>query len=88
MPVSPPQPAVYIRIKNRAQNEYLTVTGNAADARAACVCTAPYSGKSTQVWHYCRGLFKSKVSGRTRALPSGLAASGNQDLVKSTGVRS
>ncbi|CAK6441578.1 unnamed protein product [Pipistrellus nathusii] len=56
------QPAVYIRIKNRAQNEYLTVTGNAADARAACVCTAPYSGKSTQVWHYCRGLFKSKAS--------------------------
>ncbi|XP_070262151.1 very large A-kinase anchor protein isoform X1 [Myotis yumanensis] len=56
------QPAVYIRIKNRAQKEYLTATGNAADARANSVCTAPYSGKNTQVWHYCRGLFKSKDS--------------------------
>lgn len=56
------QPAVYIRIRNRAQNEYLTVTGSVADARATCVCTSPYSGKNTQVWHYCRGLFKSKAS--------------------------
>ncbi|KAL2805211.1 very large A-kinase anchor protein [Daubentonia madagascariensis] len=56
------QPAVYIRIKNRAQDEYLTVTGNLADTRATSVCISPYSGKSTQIWHYCRGLFKSKAS--------------------------
>nr|KAF6473790.1 crystallin beta-gamma domain containing 3 [Rousettus aegyptiacus] len=56
------QPAVYIRIKNRAQNEYLTVTGNVADTRATSVCISPYSGKNTQIWHYCRGLFKSKAS--------------------------
>ncbi|XP_075398547.1 very large A-kinase anchor protein [Tenrec ecaudatus] len=56
------QPAVYIRIRNRAQNEYLTVTGNLADMRATSVCVSPYSGKNTQLWHYCRGLFKSKAS--------------------------
>ncbi|KAB0407656.1 hypothetical protein E2I00_019591 [Balaenoptera physalus] len=56
------QPAVYIRIKNRAQDEYLTVTGNVADTRATSVCISPYSGKNTQIWHYCRGLFKSKAS--------------------------
>lgn len=56
------QPAVYIRIKNRAQDEYLTVTGNIADTRATSVCIAPYNGKDTQIWHYCRGLFKSKAS--------------------------
>ncbi|XP_069328576.1 very large A-kinase anchor protein [Eulemur rufifrons] len=56
------QPAVYIRIKNRAQDEYLTVTGNLADTRATSVCISPYSGKNTQIWHYCRGLFKSKAS--------------------------
>nr|XP_051715342.1 very large A-kinase anchor protein [Oryctolagus cuniculus] len=56
------QPAVYIRIKNRAQDEYLTVTGNITDPRATSVCISPYSGKNTQIWHYCRGLFKSKAS--------------------------
>uniref|UniRef100_A0A8C3WWS9 Crystallin beta-gamma domain containing 3 n=1 Tax=Catagonus wagneri TaxID=51154 RepID=A0A8C3WWS9_9CETA len=56
------QPAVYIRIKNRAQDEYLTVTGNVADTRATSVCISPYSGKNTQIWYYCRGLFKSKAS--------------------------
>ncbi|XP_046311242.1 very large A-kinase anchor protein [Marmota monax] len=56
------QPAVYIRIKNRAQDEYLTVTGNLADTRAMSVCISPYSGKNTQIWYYCRGLFKSKAS--------------------------
>ncbi|KAK2504121.1 hypothetical protein MC885_013305 [Smutsia gigantea] len=56
------KPAVYIRIKNRAQNEYLTVTGNGANTRATSVCISPYSGKTTQIWHYCRGLFKSKAS--------------------------
>lgn len=56
------QPAVYIRIRNRAQDEYLTVTGNPADARTMSVCVSPYSGKDTQIWHYCRGLFKSKAS--------------------------
>ncbi|XP_029400077.1 very large A-kinase anchor protein isoform X2 [Mus pahari] len=56
------QPAVYIRIRNRAQDEYLTVTGNPADARTVSVCISPYSGKDTQIWHYCRGLFKSKAS--------------------------
>ncbi|XP_040606545.1 very large A-kinase anchor protein [Mesocricetus auratus] len=56
------QPAVYIRIRNRAQDEYLTVTGNLADTRTMSVCISPYSGKDTQIWHYCRGLFKSKAS--------------------------
>ncbi|XP_012329570.2 very large A-kinase anchor protein isoform X1 [Aotus nancymaae] len=56
------QPAVYIRIKNRAMDEYLTVTGNLADTRATSVCISPYSGKNTQIWHYCRGIFKSKAS--------------------------
>ncbi|XP_021094497.1 very large A-kinase anchor protein isoform X2 [Heterocephalus glaber] len=56
------QPTVYIRIKNRAQDEYLTVTGNLADTRATSVSISPYSGKNTQIWHYCRGLFKSKAS--------------------------
>ncbi|XP_048202427.1 very large A-kinase anchor protein [Perognathus longimembris pacificus] len=56
------QPAVYIRIKNRAQDKYLTVTGNLADTRAMSVCISPYNGKDTQIWHYCRGLFKSKAS--------------------------
>ncbi|XP_076974757.1 very large A-kinase anchor protein isoform X2 [Tamandua tetradactyla] len=56
------QPAVYIRIKNQAQDEYLTVTGNLADTRTTSVCISPYSGKNTQIWHYCRGLFKSKAS--------------------------
>ncbi|KAM8770677.1 very large A-kinase anchor protein [Rhynchonycteris naso] len=56
------QPAVYIRIKNRAQKEYLTVTGSTADLRAASVCVSPYRGKNTQIWYYCRGLFKSKAS--------------------------
>lgn len=59
---SPSQPAVYIRIRNRAQKEYLTVTGNVADTRATSVCVSPYSGKNTQTWYYCRGLFKSKVT--------------------------
>nr|AOY33851.1 beta-gamma crystallin domain containing 3 [Castor fiber] len=57
------QPAVYIRIKNRAHDRYLTVTGSLADTRAMSVCLSPYSGKDTQIWHYCRGLFKSKASG-------------------------
>lgn len=56
------QPAVYIRIKNRAQDGYLTVTGNVADTKATSVCISPYNGKNTQIWHYCRGLFKSKAS--------------------------
>ncbi|XP_058517761.1 very large A-kinase anchor protein [Ochotona princeps] len=56
------QPAVYIRIKNRAQDEYLTVTGTISDMRATSVCISPYSGKNTQIWHYCRGLFKSKAN--------------------------
>ncbi|XP_017822646.3 very large A-kinase anchor protein isoform X2 [Callithrix jacchus] len=56
------QPAVYIRIKNRAMDEYLTVTGNLADTRATSVCLSPYSGKNTQIWHYGRGIFKSKAS--------------------------
>ncbi|XP_040836536.1 very large A-kinase anchor protein [Ochotona curzoniae] len=56
------QPAVYIRIKNRAQDEYLTVTGTISDTRATSVCISPYSGKNTQIWHYCRGLFKSKAN--------------------------
>uniref|UniRef100_G3UPA2 Crystallin beta-gamma domain containing 3 n=1 Tax=Meleagris gallopavo TaxID=9103 RepID=G3UPA2_MELGA len=56
------QPAVYLRIRNRAQGKYLTVAGSLADVRATSVCVSPYSGKDTQIWHYCRGLFKSKVN--------------------------
>lgn len=56
------QPAVYIRIRNRAHDGYLTVTGNVFDTRATSVCISPYNGKNTQIWHYCRGLFKSKAS--------------------------
>ncbi|XP_068956833.1 very large A-kinase anchor protein isoform X2 [Petaurus breviceps papuanus] len=56
------QPSVYIRIKNRAQGEYLTITGNLADLRTMSVCVSPYNGKNTQMWYYCRGLFKSKAN--------------------------
>ncbi|XP_074854409.1 very large A-kinase anchor protein [Carettochelys insculpta] len=56
------QPAVYFRIKNRAQGKYLTVTGNISDARGTSVCVSPYNGKNTQIWHYCRGLVKCKAN--------------------------
>ncbi|XP_074454060.1 very large A-kinase anchor protein [Larus michahellis] len=56
------QPAVYLRVKNRAQGKYLTVAGSLADIRATSVCASPYNGKNTQIWHYCRGLFKSKAN--------------------------
>ncbi|XP_029876751.1 very large A-kinase anchor protein isoform X2 [Aquila chrysaetos chrysaetos] len=56
------QPAVYLRVKNRAQGKYLTVTGSLADIKATSVCASPYNGKNTQIWHYCRGLFKSKAN--------------------------
>uniref|UniRef100_A0A493TCN9 Crystallin beta-gamma domain containing 3 n=1 Tax=Anas platyrhynchos platyrhynchos TaxID=8840 RepID=A0A493TCN9_ANAPP len=56
------QPAVYLRIKNRAHGKYLTVSGSLADIRATSVCVSPYNGKNTQLWHYCRGLFKSKAN--------------------------
>uniref|UniRef100_A0A8C8RAP4 Crystallin beta-gamma domain containing 3 n=1 Tax=Pelusios castaneus TaxID=367368 RepID=A0A8C8RAP4_9SAUR len=56
------QPAVYFRIKNRAQDKYLTVTGNLLDARTTSVCVSPYNGKNTQIWHYRQGLFKSKAN--------------------------
>uniref|UniRef100_A0A8D0H0B5 Beta/gamma crystallin 'Greek key' domain-containing protein n=1 Tax=Sphenodon punctatus TaxID=8508 RepID=A0A8D0H0B5_SPHPU len=57
------QPAVFLRIKNRAQDKYLTVTGNLTDARATSVCISPYNGKHDQIWHYSQGLFESKVNG-------------------------
>uniref|UniRef100_A0A8C3KF58 Crystallin beta-gamma domain containing 3 n=1 Tax=Calidris pygmaea TaxID=425635 RepID=A0A8C3KF58_9CHAR len=56
------QPAVYLRVKNRAQGKYLTVAGSLADIRATSVCASPYNGKNTQIWHYSRGLFKSKAN--------------------------
>ncbi|XP_010003802.1 PREDICTED: beta/gamma crystallin domain-containing protein 3 [Chaetura pelagica] len=56
------QPAVYLRVKNRAQGKYLTVAGSLGDIRAASVCVSPYSGKSSQIWHYSHGLFKSKAN--------------------------
>ncbi|XP_025053970.1 LOW QUALITY PROTEIN: very large A-kinase anchor protein, partial [Alligator sinensis] len=55
------QPAVYLRIKNQAQEKYLTVAGNLTDVRATSVCVSPYNGKHTQIWHYCRGLLKAKA---------------------------
>ncbi|KAJ1117201.1 hypothetical protein NDU88_005401 [Pleurodeles waltl] len=56
------QPTVFVRIKNRALDKYLTVTGKLSDARAATVCMAPYNGKNSQIWYFCRGLFKSKIN--------------------------
>ncbi|NWY17592.1 CRBG3 protein, partial [Aphelocoma coerulescens] len=56
------QPAVYLRVRNRAQGKYLTVAGSLADIRATSVCTAPHSGNACQLWHYCRGLFKSRAN--------------------------
>ncbi|KFP50723.1 Beta/gamma crystallin domain-containing protein 3, partial [Cathartes aura] len=56
------QPAVYLRVKSRTQGKYLTVAGSLADIRATSVCASPYNGKNTQIWHYCRGLFKSKAN--------------------------
>ncbi|XP_055559243.1 very large A-kinase anchor protein [Falco cherrug] len=56
------QPAVYLRVRNRAQGKYLTVAGSLTDIRATSVCASPYNGKNTQIWHYCRGLFKSKAN--------------------------
>ncbi|NXI57614.1 CRBG3 protein, partial [Chloroceryle aenea] len=56
------QPAVYLRVKNRAHGKYLTVAGSLADIRATSVFASPYNGKNTQIWHYCRGLFKSKAN--------------------------
>nr|XP_013805463.1 PREDICTED: very large A-kinase anchor protein [Apteryx mantelli mantelli] len=56
------QPAVYLRVRNRAQGKYLTVAGSLADIRATSVCASPYNGKNNQIWHYCRGLFKSKAN--------------------------
>ncbi|KAL2311645.1 hypothetical protein Nmel_003379 [Mimus melanotis] len=56
------QPAVYVRVRNRAQGKYLTVAGCLADIRATSVCAAPRSGNSSQLWHYCQGLFKSKAN--------------------------
>ncbi|XP_058686492.1 very large A-kinase anchor protein [Poecile atricapillus] len=56
------QPAVYLRVRNRAQGKYLTVAGSLADIRATSVCAAPRSGSSSQLWHYCQGLFKSKAN--------------------------
>ncbi|NWR76411.1 CRBG3 protein, partial [Centropus unirufus] len=56
------QPAVYLRVRNRAQGKYLTVAGSLADIRATSVCASPYNGKNTQIWHYSHGLFKSKAN--------------------------
>ncbi|KAG8136667.1 hypothetical protein E2320_005230, partial [Naja naja] len=56
------QPAMYFRIKNRSQEKYLTVAGSLMDGRATSVCLSPQNGKNTQIWHYSRGLIKSKVN--------------------------
>ncbi|KAM6446666.1 very large A-kinase anchor protein isoform 1-T1 [Liasis olivaceus] len=56
------QPAVYFRIKNRFQENYLTVAGNLMDGRVTSVCLFPQNGKNTQIWHYSCGLIKSKVN--------------------------
>nr|XP_006124273.1 very large A-kinase anchor protein-like [Pelodiscus sinensis] len=65
------QPAVYFRIKNRAQDKYLTVLGNQLDAKATSVCVSPCNGKNTQIWHYCHGLFKSKANDACLDIVSG-----------------
>ncbi|XP_015687399.1 very large A-kinase anchor protein [Protobothrops mucrosquamatus] len=56
------QPAVYFKIKNRSQEKYLTVAGTLMDGRASSVCLFPQNGKNTQIWHYSRGLIKSKIN--------------------------
>uniref|UniRef100_A0A8C5T6S2 Beta/gamma crystallin 'Greek key' domain-containing protein n=1 Tax=Malurus cyaneus samueli TaxID=2593467 RepID=A0A8C5T6S2_9PASS len=56
------QPAVYLRVRNRAQGKYLTVAGSLADIRATSVCVAPHNSNNSQLWHYCQGLFKSKAN--------------------------
>ncbi|XP_063275479.1 very large A-kinase anchor protein [Prinia subflava] len=56
------QPAAFLRVRNRAQGKYLSVAGSLADIRAASVCAAPRSGGTSQLWHYCRGLLKSKAN--------------------------
>ncbi|TRZ23360.1 hypothetical protein HGM15179_003777 [Zosterops borbonicus] len=56
------QPAVYLRVRNRAQGRYLSAAGSLADIRAASVCAAPPAGGSAQLWRYCRGLFRSKAN--------------------------
>ncbi|KAM4904737.1 very large A-kinase anchor protein [Sylvia borin] len=56
------QPAVYLRLRNRAQGRYLSVAGSLADIRAASVCAAPRGGSGAQLWHYCRGLLRSKAN--------------------------
>nr|XP_054509077.1 very large A-kinase anchor protein [Agelaius phoeniceus] len=56
------QPAVYLRVRNRAQGKYLSVAGSLADVRAASVCAAPRSRSDSQLWLYCRGLLKSKAN--------------------------
>ncbi|XP_039569080.1 very large A-kinase anchor protein [Passer montanus] len=56
------QPAVYLRVRNRAQGKYLTVAGSLADIRATSVCAAPRSRSDSQLWHYCQGLLKSKAN--------------------------
>uniref|UniRef100_A0A803V965 Beta/gamma crystallin 'Greek key' domain-containing protein n=1 Tax=Ficedula albicollis TaxID=59894 RepID=A0A803V965_FICAL len=56
------QPAVYLRVRNRAQGKYLSVAGSLADIRATSVCAAPPGGSSSQLWHFCRGLLKSKAN--------------------------
>uniref|UniRef100_A0A8C3R4T0 Crystallin beta-gamma domain containing 3 n=1 Tax=Cyanoderma ruficeps TaxID=181631 RepID=A0A8C3R4T0_9PASS len=56
------QPAVYLRVRNRAQGRYLSAAGSLADIRAPSVCAAPRAGGSAQLWHYCRGLLKSKAN--------------------------
>ncbi|XP_030060120.1 very large A-kinase anchor protein [Microcaecilia unicolor] len=57
------QPTVYLRIKNQAEEKYLTVTGKLKDIRASSVCLSAWNGKDTQIWYYRRGLIKSKVMG-------------------------
>ncbi|XP_014128938.2 very large A-kinase anchor protein isoform X1 [Zonotrichia albicollis] len=56
------QPAVYLRVRNRAQGKYLSVAGSLADVRAASVCAAPRGRSDAQLWLYCRGLLKSKAN--------------------------
>ncbi|NXG00361.1 CRBG3 protein, partial [Sakesphorus luctuosus] len=56
------QPAVCLRVRNRAQGRYLTVTGSLADVRAASVCASPRSSGDSQLWHYCHGLLRSRAN--------------------------
>uniref|UniRef100_H3A4M4 Beta/gamma crystallin 'Greek key' domain-containing protein n=1 Tax=Latimeria chalumnae TaxID=7897 RepID=H3A4M4_LATCH len=58
------QPTVFLRIKNRAQDLYLTAIGDLKDSEATQVSVSQKNRKDSQIWYYHRGLLKSKAANR------------------------